>query len=112
MVESCVGLGELRFGAGEVVEDRAAILVAVERLDQQLLGLLVPAAVEHRDDVGVRLPGSRTVGLARPEVTRYSSSCPDGRSSCSGMIVAPGSCAVHALMPKASTPSRSRIGDQ
>jgi hypothetical protein len=65
----------LRFGAGEVVEEGAPILVAVERLDQHLLGLLVPAAVEHGEDVGVRLPRTRTVRLARPPADRQ-----DGRA--------------------------------
>jgi hypothetical protein len=53
-----------------------------------------------------------TVKVARPATTTYSSSCPDGFSSCSAMIVPSGSAAVHALMPNACTPSSRRIGAQ
>ena len=75
MLERGVGLAELRFGAGEVVEQRAAVLVAVERLEQQLLRLRV--AGRCRTSGGRRRSSPRSAaGRPRPGGRR-----PPARSS-------------------------------
>ena len=56
MPDRLVGLAEQRLGAGEVVVERAPVLVALERVEEQLLRLLRLACVEEREDVAVRLP--------------------------------------------------------
>jgi len=55
---------------------------------------------------------SPTVKLACPSVTTYSSSWRDGSSSCAGMIAAPTSRPLQALITKLRTPRAWRIGDQ
>ena len=55
--------------------------------------------------VGASTSSPSTVKVARPATTRYSSSWPDGTSSCSEISWSPACFAVHALTPNAWIPS-------
>src|SRR5581483_12184540 len=70
VLERCVRLAEPSFGAGDVVEQDAAILVPVERLDEQPLRRVVAAGLEQRQDLGVRLPRPGDEGDARSGADR------------------------------------------
>src|SRR5439155_8136317 len=60
---------------------------------------------------GASISSPATVNVAWPVSTRYSSSWPEGTSSCSEITAAPASPAVHALTPNACTSNCFRIGD-
>ena len=64
------------------------------------------------EPAGAATVSPSSVNVARPERTRYSSSCPPApgpSSSCSPMISWPASVARHALIPNDSIPSMDRI---
>ena len=93
------------FRAGEVVEDRSGVLVAVECVEQDPLRSRVIAAVEQGEDVDVRLPRPRPVGIARPPADRQHRGIGLGRD---GSTLRRRIADEHHRCPPARLPARRR----